>query len=63
MSYERNEQLDKERFNIVVNGNIVMNETPLTHKEACIMKSKLLPSTQNKAVLVSLGYVDNGFRY
>lgn len=57
MSYERSKRLDKERFNIVVNGSIVMNVTPLTHKEACVMKSRLLPSTQKKAVLVSLGYI------
>ncbi len=57
MSYERNEILDKERFDLVVNGSIKMNTSPLTHKEACIMLSKLLLVTREKAKLVSLGYI------
>lgn len=57
MQYERNERLDKERFDLIVNGAIKMNTTPLTHKEACTMRSKLLPVTQAKAQLVSLGFI------
>lgn len=58
MQYERNERLDKERFDLVVNnGSIKMNTAPLTHKEACTIRSKLLPATQAKASLVSLGFI------
>lgn len=52
---ERTIRLDKERFNLAV-GSSILNETPLTHKEACTMKSKLLPVTQSKVKLINLGY-------
>ena len=61
MEYERNERLDKERFNLVClgrSGNIVMNSEPLTHKEACVMMSKFLSPTKEKLKLVSLGFAD-----
>lgn len=57
MQYERSERLDKERFDLIVKGYLKMNSAPLTHKEACIMRSKLLPTTRLKAKLVSLGFI------
>lgn len=57
MKYERSARLDKERFDIIVNGHLKMNATPLTHKEACTMRDKLLPPTRRKAKLVSLGFI------
>ena len=57
MQCERNARLDKERFDLVVHGHLKMNATPLTHREACTMRNKLLPATQLKARLVSLGFI------
>ena len=57
---DRSRRLDKERFNVVVdrgNGNpVIMNASPLTHREAVTVLSKQSDSTRPFARLVSIGF-------
>ncbi len=59
---DRSERLDRERFNLVVRRDykedIILNSSPLTHKEATTMKSKQSDYTRPFVVLVSLGFYE-----
>ncbi len=59
---DRSRRLDKERFNVVVdrgNGNpVIMNASPLTHREAVTILSKQSDSTRPFARLVSIGFIE-----
>lgn len=57
---DRSERLDGERFNLIVRReykeDVILNSSPLTHKEAIIMKSKQSDYTKPFVMLVSLRF-------
>lgn len=59
--FDRNERLDRERFNLILEkqncDKVQLNSAPLTHREACTMRSKLLDVTRQHTKLVSIGFV------